>query len=268
MARLSSLILISSLLVGLSPLSAVIVAPDETMDLVTTLEKVGAMKTEGLPRAQANALQRYYEESFGGAENWQRVQSMRFEGKLHLADGPSLDFYAYLKKPNLCKIVVSVPGTERKIIMGYDGTDVWQSIPGESGPQIGPMPKGEAANFIRDAWFGGHLLYPDLPGKTIETLETTQKAGEQWMNLKVTTPEGPSVIYSIVIGEYLERQRSMVNQVNGETEVVTQSDFRDISGIQVPFSSILTSNGNLVHKMLLSRVDVNRGVMPWMFQRP
>lgn len=240
----------------------------EPSDFEQLLTQVGPMNTRGLSYRVSNVLEKYYANSLGGIENWEQVQSMRFEGQLRLADGKRLSFFAYMKKPNLCKVVVSPAGSSRRLVMAYDGEEAWQSRPGPAGDVVDSMSTEEASNFIRDAWFGGHLLYPTYPGKQIEHLGVEKVGDETLVNLQVTLPERQSLIYSISLNGFYEYKRSHTNAVNGELEVIEQSEFKQISGVRVPFKSVLTSNGVFVHEMTLDEVTINKGVISWMFDRP
>jgi hypothetical protein len=168
--------------------------------------------------------------------------------------------------------------------MAYDGTEAWQlntmqgsgdhpdrHQPGSdwnASQPVATMPGDEALNFIRDASTGGHLLYPLLEGKQLQILGTTTVDGERCYELKITLPDGQIVRSMLDMKDYSERRQVVINNVNGDEEVTTHSDFRQIDGIRVPFSSTLTIDGEQVHQVRLYSVETNVGVMPWMFSRP
>ena len=129
------------------------------------------------------------------------------------------------------------------------------------------MPGDEALNFIRDASTGGHLLYPLLEGKQLQILGTTTVDGERCYELKITLPNGQIVRSMLDMKDYSERRQVVINNVNGDEEVTTHSDFRQIDGIRVPFSSTLTIDGEQVHQVRLHSAQTDLGVMPWMFSR-
>ena len=64
------------------------------------------MDTSGLSDHVSDMLQDYYKNTFGGAENWQKVESLLIKGKLLTPDGESYEFVNYRKKPDLNKTVV------------------------------------------------------------------------------------------------------------------------------------------------------------------
>lgn len=261
-------ILLASVLLVLS-LSAQTPDIDPRVALEQELFRVGAMDTSGLPPQLANILQGYYRTGFTSEENWESVQSMRFEGRLELASGQELSFFAYSKKPNLSKVVVMRPRSDARMTMAYDGIKAWQSFPGADGVEtVQQMSEEEGSNFIRDSWFGGLLLYPNLPGKTIEPSPIRREDGVALIDIKVSAPDERAVTYTLQVNGFLDIAQKRENAVNGETEIIEQSDFRMISGIRVPFHSKLFSDGEWVHSLYLKEVRVNPGIPSWIFERP
>ncbi len=254
------------LLVSMVAVGAEEGSSEESVELTyrDVIQRLDPMETEGLDPELARVLGSYYRDSFGGPENYAKVESMRFEGILRMPQG-ALHFVAFKKKPDYCKIVIEGAGGAH-LVMAYDGFDAWQLVSAES-PEPTEMPPGEALNFIRDASFGGRLMYPTLPGKTIE-YSTNTVENRPCYDLKVTMPDGQQLHYVVDIAERKERQQILTNAVTGDTEVISQSDFRDIEGITVPFKSVMTSNGEFVNEVRLLSVEANLGVMPWMFSRP
>lgn len=222
------------------------------------------MDTEGLPSSTAHVLDTYFTRAFGGPENWAKIQSIRFDGILHLPQGKAR-FVAFKKKPNLCKVVLYGGGGQR-IIMAYDGQDAWQLRNTQSDEPV-DLSELEALNFIRDAEIGGNLMYPSLPGKQIERLPGRNVEGVSCFVLQVTRPDGQQVEYALDARTFSERQMVATNAVTRERVVTTHSDFRDVAGLQMPFRSVITVGGEQRQAIRVLRVQVNTGVISWMFQR-
>ena len=246
-----------------------------------SIVRLEPMDYTGLDYGLGSVLRNYYKQNFTSAENWEQFQSIRFEGTLELAHG-TVRFTAFKKKPDYCKVVIFASNGGR-IVMAYDGTEAWQlntmqgsgdhpdrHQPGSdwnASQPVATMPGDEALNFIRDASTGGHLLYPLLEGKQLQILGTTTVEGERCYELKITLPDGQIVRSMLDMKDYSERRQVVINNVNGDEEVTTHSDFRQIDGIRVPFSSTLTIDGEQVHQVRLQTVQTDLGVMPWMFSR-
>jgi hypothetical protein len=210
-------------------------------------------------------LRDYYTTSFGGQQAWEEIESFRFEGVLTVPQG-ALQFVAFKKKPDYCKIVL-FGGNGVRIVMSYDGADAWQLDTAESA-EPSAMPPLEALNFIRDATVGGHLHYPTLPGKQVELIGTRVIGGNECYDLQVTLPNGQQVTYAIDCFDFVERQQIVVNAVSGATEVTTHGRIEPVAGAMIPMESSMTINGEHVHSVQMRSVEVNQGPMPWMFARP
>ena len=270
------------------------------------IARLEPMSTRGLDSSLASVLGKYYENTFTNDSTWEKIQSIRFDGTLHLPQGV-LRFTAFKKKPDYCKVIIFAPNGAR-IVMAYDGQDAWQftttqltpqkarqssgaSEPTASSaaspigdkaeqtstaPEINPlsprmfplsMPAAEALNFIRDATTGGHLLYPGIEGKKIEILGITTRDGQRFYELEVTLPDGQQ-IRSQLNGAYAEVRQITTNNVNADQEVTRHSDFREIDGVRIAFSSTLTVGDQQAHQSRIHKVQTNLGLMPWIFSRP
>ena len=258
-------------LLWLTPLawsSEAVIKPYRYADLLVNEETVlpEPMDTTGLSDDLSEILQSYYKNTFGGAENWQKVESLLIKGKLVTPEGESYEFVNYRKKPDLNKTVVYLKN-KHKIVTCFDGNDAWQFMTLKSGVAES-MPTDKSVDFIRDSWLGGHLLNPLLPGKSIEILGgNTTIGGKLCIEVKVSLPNEQYYIISLGAKRYQVAEET-VSTVDGSKRYVEQTDFRRVSGIITPFKSKVYSDGALIQEQVLESVDVNLGVMPWMFKRP
>ena len=225
-----------------------------------------AMNTRGLDTKLASILDKYYRNNFTSEQEWGELKSIRYEGTLHIADS-EFQFNAYKKKPYYYKLTV-VATNGGNIEMGYDGEDAWQSNTTTSEPSLTSMPEAEASNFIRDATIGGHLLYPLIDGKEIEFIGAAVAGEDRCYEIQVTLPDGQIIRSFLNISDYTERRRVTINQVSGSEEVLTNSDFRKIGSILIPFHSALSRDGAQVHEIRITEAKANPGTMNWMFARP
>jgi len=231
-----------------------------------SIERIAPMDLSSVEPRLATVLRNYYRGTFTDEDTWSAVESIRFDGTLHLPQGV-LRFTAFKKKPDFCRVVIHARGGE--VAMGYDGSDAWQLNTLEPAAQPSAMAPAEALNFIRDATTGGHLLYSGIPGKHIQLhgIITTQ-SGQRLYDLGVTLPDGQSLRSQLHMTTFAEVRQITTNHVSGEQEITTHEDFREIEGIRLPFISTLTVNGEQIHQSRIQRVQINQGVMPWMFTRP
>lgn len=226
---------------------------------------VEPMDVEGLDPKLADVLTKYYKRTFGGPENWDQIQSVRFDGVLHLADG-TVRFTAFKKKPNYSKVVIYL-GERDRFVLSYDGEDAWQLNTMEAGTGPTAMPADEAKNFIRDATMGGHLMYPLTEGKEIRLLDVTKVDGQLCYQLEVLLPGGQRIISCLEVSNFSELSQTTVNAVNGLQEEATFSDFRYLDRVRFPFASHMRSDGQTVHRVEMQKIRMNLGVTPWMFKR-
>ncbi len=226
---------------------------------------VDPMDTDGLDGRLARVLERYYARTFGGPDNWGKLQSVIFEGTLHLPQG-SVRFSAYKRKPDLSKVILHRRHGGR-IVMAYDGNDAWQASPSVSDGRPTSMEADEAKNFIRDAPIGGHLLYPMMPGKQIKLLGIVKVDERDCLELEVTLPNGQRIRSAIDITEHVERRQITINNVNGKEEHNIYRDFRTIGGVRFPFSSVMESEGEELHRIEMSDIRINAGLFASMFHR-
>lgn len=224
------------------------------------------MDTEGLDPKLARILTNYYKKTFTSQENWDALQSIIFKGTLYLPHG-EVQFTAHKKKPNYHKVVMRRARRDR-FVMGYDGDEAWQLNPADADSGVTAMPEKEARNFIRDATIGGHLLNPLMEGKQIEVGDVIEVNGRNCFELKVTLPDGQRIRSAIDFVEYAERQQITVNQVNGREERNIYSDFRYIDGVRFPFTYTMISDGKEVHRIEMSEIRINAGLIKSMFEPP
>ena len=226
----------------------------------------GAMDTYGLDPKLASILGKYYKNNFTSERDWEALKSIQYEGVLHLSEG-ELRFKAFKKKPYLCKIVIfGTNGT--RIEMGYDGEDAWQSNARSAESPFFTMNEAEGSNFIRDATIGGHLLFPLINEKKIELLGPVDVDGARCYEIQITLPDGQVISSFLHVSDFTENRRVTINQVSGLQEVTTNSDFRKIGSLLIPFRSVLVANEVQVHEIIITEAKANQGTMNWMFARP
>ena len=238
-----------------------------------SISRLEPMDTTGLDTGIAHLLRNYYLGNFTSADTWVQTQSIRLDGTLHLPQGV-IRFTAFKKKPDYCKVALFA-GNGTRVVMAYDGTDAWQLSSGSAGvsraaPDAQPaaMTEGDARNFILGATTGGHLLYPQIEGKEIQLLGVAPFDGNRHYELQTTLPDGQQIRHYLDMITFEEVRQVTINHLTGDEEVKTHSDFRTIDGIRIPFVSTLTIDGKQIHQSRIDSVQINSGIMPWMFSRP
>ena len=109
-------------------------------------------------------------------------------------------------------------------------------------------------------------LHVSKPGFQAKSIQINPKAGSI-LQVQVNLPNEQYYIVSLDSKRYQVAEETF-STLDGSKRYVEQSDFRRISGIITPFRSKVYSDGVLMHEQVLQSVEVNQGVMPWMFKRP
>lgn len=233
------------------------IANIEPMDLSTATE---------LDPKTRELLRRYYRAIFGDQETYERIESLRFKGTIHFPD-QSLPFTWIKKKPDLSKLTL-LGANDVRWIKAFDGKDAWQLHENSFNAVPTDMDALEAINFRHSATIGGHLLYPSMLGKTIQLGDPVSIDGQLANVLHVTLPDGKDIEVHLEAGTTIERRQVTVNSVTGRTVITNFDDYRDVEGIQIPFESTMEADDELIHRIVLEKVEVNIGAASWMFRRP
>jgi len=222
-----------------------------------------AMPEMGVDRL-GSILNRYYKEGLGGAENWEKVVSLRVAGRLTL-EGGEFEFNAYQKKPHYIKMTIH--GDHRDIRMGYDGRVAWQVM--KRGPNaVEVMEPTQARRFIHGARFGNYLLYPYASGKHLEYLDTVPVDGAICHQIRVTLESEYQVDYFVDIRTYLEVKVVNTDLRTGEAHSVVYEDYIREFGMPIAQKVVSYEGDAWVSTLELDEVKVNSGIMPWMFRMP
>lgn len=242
------------------------IKPFRYADLLVNEETVlpDPMDTKGLSQKVSDILQSYYRNSLGGAENWQKIKSLCIKGQLKYPNGKYYRFVNYRKRPDLNKSVIYVSNNDR-IITCFDGVEAWQIKTFDS-ETAKTMSLDASIDFVRDSWFGGHLVRPLLPGKTIELLEFAVVDDKICSQIKVVLPNQQYYLYFLDSNRHQVAEQSL--RADGTDRYIKQSDFKNVSGLMIAFSSKLYTNDVFIRETIIESVVVNKGVMPWMFKRP
>jgi hypothetical protein len=200
----------------------------------------------------------------GGAENWERISSLKVSGTIKLQDG-DFELSAFQKKPNLIKMAIRA--NQRELVLAYDGETAWQDLPG-SESDAEPMSAVEARRFIHSAQFGDYLLYPFAHGKQIEYLDTVPVEGAICHHIRVTLATGYQIDYFIDIRSYLVVKTVDTDLRSEKTNSIIYKDYVREEGIPIARQVESFEDGVWSSSLKLDTIKVNAGIIPWMFDMP
>lgn len=259
MKRLSFLTILTSLFLLFSDASA------EKQSYRESIKGLDPLDLSKVDPKIAGILRKYYQFTFGDSLSWEAVESLRIEGEFY-AHEQTLKFFAYKKKPDSSKVILDL-GNGGQLIYAYDGRDAWQLNTLDPDGKPASMPEGEALNFIREATVGGYLIYPQVKGKQFEFVGTSLIEGDRVYELKTTLPDGQVIRSFLDMTSFAELYQITINNLNQNQELKLYSDFREVDGMRIPFSTTLKVDDEVIYRSSIVNLDSNRGVMPWVFSR-
>lgn len=213
----------------------------------------------------ADILSRYYQEGLGGADNWEEISSLKIFGTIKVEDG-ELELKAYQKKPNLIKMTLTTED-DKDIVLVHDGEVAWQLLPNR-GAKPTQMEAREARRFKHNSHFGNHLLYPYAEGKEISYIDTVPVDGNICHQIRVVLDTQFQVDYFIDIRTYLEIKVVSTDLTDRTTNTAIYKDYIREYGMPIAKQIESYENGEWVSSLTLDEVQVNAGIMPWMFKMP
>ena len=199
----------------------------------------------------------------GGAEKLKGVQTMKLTGTIS-AGGMDAPFTISSKRPNLARQEAELQGTP--MIRAFDGTTPWMSMGGQVHEITGP----EAQATREQADFDSPLVDYVTKGNRIELVGPETVEGTKVYHLKVTTKSGQVQQYFLDADTGLERETAVTLNQNGQdiTVVSLLSDYRDVSGLKIPFKIKQTVNGTPVTELTIEKAEFNVPLDDSVFKMP
>ncbi len=227
--------------------------------LTVTFLAAGAVQAQTLDEIIAKNLK-----SKGGLDKIRATTSVKMTGKV-AADGKDITMTIWAKRPNLMRREYTVDG--QNVVNAFDGTTLWMSA-GTTPPQA--MPGPQAAYAKQESEFDSVFVDYKEKGHAMEFLGKEQVNGKDAYRLKVQKKGGPPQDYYLDADTGLEMKISTnVDQGGSPTVLVTEmSDYRDVDGRQVPFTSKQILNGKLMASIALDKVEFNVPVDESVFRMP
>ena len=202
--------------------------------------------------------------SKGGLEKIRATTSVKMTGKV-AADGKDIVMTIWARRPNMMRREYTVDG--KSVVNAFDGTTLWMSA-GTAPPQA--MPGPQAAYAKQESEFDSVFVDYKEKGHAIEFLGKEKVNGKDAYRLKVQKKGGPPQDYFLDAETGLEIKISTnVDQGGTPGAIVTEmSDYRDVDGRLVPFSTKQLVNGKVMASIALDWVEFNVPVDESVFSMP
>ncbi len=204
-------------------------------------------------------------EATGGRQAYEKLTSFVARGTLDIpAQGIRGTIQIYAKAPNKLLVIQTVEGVG-ELRQGYDGQVAWSQDPFQG---LREMDGVELANFKREATFNAELKWRELYEK-VELIGTEKVGDHQTYVIRLTPHLGrPITQYYDAETFLLLRQDSVYEGPQGTIPGQEYfSDYREVSGVKVPFRVVQKSSlGEAV--MSLTSINPNVKIDDARFTKP
>jgi len=216
-------------------------------------------------------LDKYFENT-GGIDKWKALKTMKVTGKMTM-QGMDLNFNMTTKTPNKQHMKILVQGQE--IIQAYDGTDAWAINPFAGGKEPAKLP-AEQAKEMTDRKMEDELIDYKKKGHEVKLLGKEEVDGTSCFKVELiknknNDQEDVTEVYFFDAENYVPIMQT--NYVRsgpdkGKESKTYLSDYQDVNGLMMPFSSETKMNGQPLQKMTFEKVVLNENVDDTVFAFP
>ncbi len=203
----------------------------------------------------------------GGLEKLQAINTLKMSGSIS-AQGNDMALQVWSKRPNLFRREVEVQG--QRMVQASDGKTVWMINPmtGSTVPQ--EVPAEQAKMMQADADFDGVFVDYKKRGTAIELVGTEKLDGKDVYHLKVTPKDGEAQDYYLDASTGLETKVTRsVEQGGMKMRVETElSNYQEVNGLAVPFSTRQSLNGTPIAQVTIQKVEFDVPIDDAIFRMP
>jgi outer membrane lipoprotein-sorting protein len=202
----------------------------------------------------------------GGIEKIRAIQTRRETGTISFGPETEGPFTAELARPNKLRVEVTLPNA--KVVQAYDGNSGWQITPGAD--QAFVMDQAQQRSMGGQADFDGPLIDYKRKGNAVEQVGLGELNGRKTYRLRVSLANGDVHYWELDAENYLPVRWRGNRTANGN-EVPIESvftDFRDVNGVQFPFTIESFIEGKLVQQMKITSREANVKIEDARFAMP
>lgn len=216
-------------------------------------------------------LAKYFENT-GGLEKLKALKTIKVNGKMSM-QGMDLPFTMITKTPNKQRMNIQVQGVE--IIQAYDGVDAWMLNPMMGGKDPIKLP-AEQAKEMTERQMEDEFIDYKKKGHEVKLLGTEDVEGVKCYKIELAKnknndKEDVTVVYYFDAENYVPIMISTFARsgpMKGMESKTYMSDYQDVNGYMMPFSTETKVNGQTVSKMTFQKVNLNESVEDTFFAFP
>ena len=233
------------------------------LSLSLTLVYSAANATED--RTLNEILQKHLE-AMGGLNNWNRIESIQFNGTIELA-GQTVDIVVVKKRPNQIRatVTIPIPGKEDEafqIIRAHDGRTAWTATRLAGAPQMRKeaLPKEAADELLADAGVLPPLIKLWRNGAKLELAGEETIDGTTHFAIRVTPDKLPNeYTFHVSAESFLVTQYKSTSPSNGTT-VTLLKDYTKQHNVRIPKVNIIQSQQTGDSIMTTSSIKIGVGI--------
>lgn len=213
-----------------------------------------------------------YFQTTGGLDKWKALKTMKVAGKMTM-QGMDLSFNMAMKTPNKQLMKISVQGQE--IVQAYDGTDAWAINPFGGGKDAVKLP-AEDAKEMTERQMEDEFIDYKKKGHEVKLLGKEEVDGTACYKIelvknKFNDKEDVTEVYFFDAENYVPIMTTTFirsGPAKGQESKTYLSDYQDVNGLMMPFSTETKMNGQTLQKMTFEKVTLNEPVEDSSFAFP
>lgn len=202
-----------------------------------------------------------------GQEVLLKAKSMTVTGKI-LQQGMELPFTMQMKRPGKMRLEADVQGTQ--IIQAFDGENGWAIMPFMGSPDPVDVTGPELEQMKENADMDGKLWDFKKKGSTAELIGKEDLDGSEAFVIKLTSKNGNIDTYYMDSENFVILKTVTKTVMQGsEVEVETlTSNFQDVNGYIMPFTTEQRVGGQVFMNMNMEKVEFNLPLEETLFVKP
>ena len=198
----------------------------------------------------------------GGAGKWKAVRSVVCAGTYNYG-GMEFPFRSFATAPDHYKFIVPFNG--KSFIQAYDGSKGWKidAFNGETQRTVLTGKNARAMMNEADVELESPWINYKAKGHRAELEGTDTVNGVRCYRIRLIRKGGEEEtgFFSSEDGALLEKLAPSKNtELKNSLLATYYSDYRQVSGLRIPFLSVSKSDGDTILKIILSKVEVNAPV--------
>lgn len=215
----------------------------------------------------ADEIAAKYIEVTGGEEAWRGIKNIQMEAKsaMYGMEFPTLVTMSY---PNHFRLDVNIQG--QKMIQSFDGETAWQIMPMMGITTPTNMSEEEATSVNQSEVLPEFIDYANR-GYTIELADAREIEGVATQGVKLSDGKKKTLVYYFDLETFVPIMTSttiMEGQGKGSVVDSYMSEYDEVDGVILPFSTETKIDGQTLMKMTVQKITTNTELEPNLFSKP